>query len=140
MKKTLKRAVPMLILAVIAAAFVVFLVIKSTEKPYIQCETRYLTAEEKVRYDAVSQRYTDACLEFGLLDTMKETQEKLMNKLWLSRKDKELLASLPYSIMTMEQSLEGKTPPETIKAELDAIGTTEPMDGVEYAFVFTQSL
>ncbi len=137
MKTKLKKAVPYAIIAVFLILLAVILIItdKTVRNPIKEpiSETHYLTAAEAAEYQAISDKYDSLAPQYGLLEYERSLQDKLLKKRKLSEDEVTLLSTLPMLIERGEKSLENEPTLEELDAQRNALGTTSPEKGTEYA-------
>lgn len=136
MKTTLKRAIGPVLIVVFFAALVAVLVVQSTKKPEPAAqpvyEKRWFTAEDKLSYDEFTLHLREHTRDYNAIDDLTKKQDKLLNKFWLSKKNKQELNSIPYLLTSYYESVTPHYSREWLYSEINSLGDADPADGVEY--------
>ncbi len=135
--KAFNKILPIAIVAVLLAALAAVLILtdKSVREPAVNpvYETHYLTADEASEYQALRDKYDYLAPEYGLLNYERSLKDELEKKEKLSEDEKTILSTLPVTIERAEKSLENEPSLEELKAQMDALGTVEPVSGTDYS-------
>lgn len=136
MKTMLKKVIEPAVIVILFAAFVAVLVVQSTKKPAPAEQTiyekRWFTAEDKLAYDELTRHLREHTRDYNAIDDLTKKQDELLNKFWLSKKDKQELNSIPYLLTSYYESVKPHYSRDWLYSEINSLGTTDPADGVEY--------
>lgn len=119
--------------AVFLAFSVISLVqIKIRDAMLPKYETRYLTADEEKEYKKLSREYVIREMEVNLLEEEREQMKKLSQKKNRTEDEDELLKVYEDDIASKTEIVSAKPSMEELSNMMNALGTTEPENGVNY--------
>ena len=136
MKSTKKIIIPVIISVVLLGVLAAVLILsdKTVKNPIVapEYETHYLTAAEETEFYNLLEEYDHLNVQYCTLSNLKSQKDELLGKKNLSDDDKAILECLPMQIKKQEKKLENQPSLEEIDEKMDSLGTTNPIDGVEY--------
>lgn len=138
MKKLSKKVTGFAIAGALCVSFIVVLAVRSAN-PTPEYETRWFTAKEWDEYQAVSEKQENIMIDITSFKQLSEKRDSLLEKKEQTEEDKRYIEAYTKQLSEDEKEFEQKYGAsidsdiyDRLSEELNAMGTTNRVEGIEY--------